>query len=92
MAATGHIVGLDPMTDRIVVLRKGMDGRATRQVDVLTGDEGQALVRGLEDALYAQRLARQGKPTPDDVPLTSAAPEPEQTMLDLDSLTREEHP
>lgn len=83
----GHIVGLDPMTDRIVVLRKGQDGKASRQVDVLTNREAWAVLSGLQDALKAQLLARRGKPVPDGVPITEAAAEPEQAAFDLDHLT-----
>lgn len=82
---TGHIVGLDPMTDRIVVLRKGADGKASRQVDVLTEREARALAAELEGAVVARRsLESVGVCR---VPQITATPEPEQVMLDLDSIT-----
>jgi topoisomerase IA-like protein len=87
---TGHVVGIDPVTDRIVVLRKGLDGRTVRQVDVLTEGEADTLQDDLERALAALRLRRAGLPNALHVEAVTPTPEPEQTMLDLDSLTRED--
>jgi len=86
MAKTGHVVGLDPMTGSIVILRKGMDGKAARQVDVLSITEAEQLGVHLRNAI----LAHAGEWPQHLVPTVNAAPEPEQAMLDLDSLTRED--
>lgn len=84
---TGHIVGLDPMTDRIVVLRKGADGKASRQVDVLTEREARTLAAELEGAVVAHRSIMLDRSAFVSIPRVAATPEPEQTAFDLDSLT-----
>lgn len=89
---TGHIVGLDPMTGMIVVLRKGQDGKASRQVDVLTVAEARELHRRIRVAIDVH----DGRPVHEGdrglTPRIEAAPEPEQTAFDLDGLTEGDHP
>lgn len=84
---TGHIVGLDPMTGNIVVLRRGQDGKAVRQVDVITPAEARELHRRIRVALDVH----DGRPLHHGdrgmTPLIEPEPEPEQTAFDLDALT-----
>ena len=82
MAKTGHIVGVDPITDRIVILRKGQDGKAVRQVDVLDRAEAITLHCLLKDAIRG------------DVPVQTLheIPTPEQVTLDLFATPEPERP
>lgn len=78
MAKTGHLVGVDPATGRVVVLRKGMDGKAVRQVDVLTFDEARDLRRQLMAALSGG-----------STDTVREIPTPEQVTLDLFDTTND---
>lgn len=82
MAKTGHIVGVDPITDHVVILRKGQDGKAVRQVDVLTTAEAKILRHDLLAAIV-------GAPIGGDV---REIPTPEQVTLDLFATTEPERP
>jgi hypothetical protein len=76
----GHLVGVDPVADVIVVLRTGQDGKASRQVDLLTYAEAEFLERKIRQARMALLVGTMGS-----VPEIRKTPEPEQTPLfDID--------
>ena len=76
--AAGHIIGIDPVSERVVMLRcSAIDGLAVRQVDVMTEGEARSAARGLllaADGLAGRFQAR----------VVVQTVEPSQAAFDLD--------
>jgi len=76
--AAGHIIGIDPVSERVVMLRKSaIDGLAVRQVDVMTEREARSAARSL-------LLAADGLAGRFPAQVVTQAPEPSQAAFDLD--------
>lgn len=73
---SAHLVGIDIIAGVIVVLRTGQDGGASRQVDLLTPDEAERLIKDIRTARMALLTGVQA-----NVPTIRKNPEPEQVAL-----------